>query len=323
VLSRQPGSTGEPTRRGPGVYAVETALLPRYLEAPEQPPSLVELASRYGLRPAAYRPRLGAYLRELWRFRQFILTYANGRIVASFGTARLGRMWQILTPLLNAGIYFLIFGVILGARAGVDNFIAYLCVGMFVFTFTQSVASTAVGSISGQLGLVRALQFPRASLPIAAVLTQVESVVASVIVLLGICLATGEPLTFDLVYLLPALLLQSLFNLGLAFGLARVGAKVSDVRQLLPYLLRTWMYCSGVLYSVSVFAVHLPAWAVHIAHANPALVYIELARYALMEDVPLASEFGELWIMGGVWAFVACTFGFLYFWRAEPEYGRG
>jgi teichoic acid transport system permease protein len=305
------------------VYAVETALLPKYLEAPERPPSLLELAHRHGLRPAAYRPRLGAYLRELWRFREFILTYANGRIIASFGTARLGRMWQVLTPLLNAGVYFLIFGVILGARAGVPNFIAYLCVGMFVFTFTQTVASQAVGSISGQLGLVRALQFPRASLPIAVLLTQIESVVASVVVLIGICLATGEPITLDLVYLLPALLLQSLFNLGLAFGLARLGAKMSDLKQLLPYLLRTWMYCSGVLYSVKVFAVHLPDWAVHIAHANPALVYIELVRYSLMEDVPLASDFGELWVMGAAWALASCLVGFLYFWRAEPEYGRG
>jgi teichoic acid transport system permease protein len=98
---------------------------------------------------------------------------------------------------------------------------------------------------------------------------------------------------------------------------------MSDLKQLLPYLLRTWMYCSGVLYSVKVFAVHLPDWAVHIAHANPALVYIELVRYSLMEDVPLASEFGELWIMAGAWALASLIVGFLYFWRAEPEYGRG
>jgi len=29
------------------------------------------------------------------------------------------------------------------------------------------------------------------------------------------------------------------------------------------------------------------------------------------------------WIYGLVWAVVAFTFGFLFFWRAEASYGRG
>jgi teichoic acid transport system permease protein len=91
----------------------------------------------------------------------------------------------------------------------------------------------------------------------------------------------------------------------------------------MPYLLRTWMYGSAILYSVDMFARHLPGWAAAIVHANPILVYIELARYALMTNPPLASTFTELWIMGGAWAAVAAMFGFVYFWAGEPEYGRG
>ena len=305
------------------IRSAETALLPRFLEAPEQPPSLVDLAKRHGLRPASARPGLGTYVQHVWRCREFILAYANGRTIASFGAARLGRLWQVLTPMLNAGVYFLIFGVILGARGGVDNFIGYLCVGMFIFTATHNAASVAVSAISGQLGLVRALQFPRASLPIALIIAQVESVVVSAVVLAGVVVATGEPVSVEWLLLLPTLALQFMFNLGLAFILARIGAKIADLRQVLPYVLRVWMYGSAVLYSVDLFARHLPEWAQVIVHANPALVYIELARYALMENVPLASSPAELWLMGGAWAVVVGAAGFIFFWRAEAEYGRG
>jgi teichoic acid transport system permease protein len=83
------------------------------------------------------------------------------------------------------------------------------------------------------------------------------------------------------------------------------------------------MYCSGVLYSVHVFAEHLPKWASEIAHANPLLVFIELARYALMDQPTLASPLPRLWMLGGGWALVMLMFGFIYFWRGESEYGRG
>jgi len=140
-----------------------------------------------------------------------------------FGESRLGRLWQLLTPLVNAGVYFLIFGVILGTRGRVPNFIGYLCVGVFVFNFTMLVLAAAVQSISGQLDLVRALQFPRASLPIAMTLVQLQNLIGSIVVLSGIMVATGEVVTTKWLWLIPAMVLESFFNLGLALFVARLG----------------------------------------------------------------------------------------------------
>jgi teichoic acid transport system permease protein len=91
----------------------------------------------------------------------------------------------------------------------------------------------------------------------------------------------------------------------------------------MPYVLRTWMYASGIFYSVAFFTSHLPQWATVVVQANPLLVYIELVRYALMTDPPLASSVNDLWLMGCLWAAWACLVGLVYFWRGEAEYGRG
>ena len=101
--------------------------------------SLQSLADEYGLRVAGQRPSLPAYIRQLWAYRHFIASYANAKLAASFTTARLGRLWQVLTPLTNAAVYYLIFGVVLNTKQGIPNFIAYLCTGLFVFNFTQTV----------------------------------------------------------------------------------------------------------------------------------------------------------------------------------------
>ncbi len=46
-------------------------------------------------------------------------------------------------------------------------------------------------------------------------LMQLQNLGVSLVVMVGIVLATGEPLTLEWVWLLPALVLQTLFSLGL------------------------------------------------------------------------------------------------------------
>jgi teichoic acid transport system permease protein len=284
---------------------------------------LKALAERHGLTMAGARPSLRAYVRQIWRYRHFIAFYANAKLVVAFSTARLGQLWQLLTPIINAAVYYLIFGIILNTKGGVPNFIAYLCCGLFVFNFTTAVVQQGTASIAGNLGLIRALHFPRAALPIAVMLTQFQTLIMSVFVLIGIVLITGEPITLDWLLLPPALLLQAIFNVGLAFFMARLGANLTDLKQVIPFVMRTWMYASGVLYSVENFEKHLPEWAAKIVEANPLLIYIELARHALMESAPLASSVPKLWVMAVAWAVLFGIGGFVYFWRGEQEYGRG
>jgi len=57
--------------------------------------------------------------------------------------------------------------------------------------------------------------------------------------------------------------------------------------------------------------------------ANPLLVYIELARYALVDSGHPVGPLPRLWLLAFLWAVVAAAAGFVYFWRGEQEYGRG
>ncbi|NUO60995.1 MAG: ABC transporter permease [Hamadaea sp.] len=285
--------------------------------------TLRDLAVRHGLAVAAQRPSLGAYAGQLWRYRHFVTTYANAKLVASYGTSRLGRLWQVLTPLTNAAVYFLIFGVVLNTRAGVTNFVAYLCIGLFAFNYTQSVAMNGIQAISGNLGLIRALKFPRASLPLAATVTQLQHLLASMVVLVVIVLVTGEPVTLQWLLVIPTILLFTMFNAGLSLILARLGAKASDLRQVLPFVMRTWMYGSGVFYSVDVFTDHLPSPVAAVVQANPLVVFIELLRGAFLAGSERMLPTGQLFIYASGWSMIIAVLGFVYFWQGEQGYGRG
>jgi teichoic acid transport system permease protein len=283
-------------------------------------PSAAELAALNGLTAIAARPPLGAYVRDLWSRRQFIVAFASARNIATFADARLGQVWQVLTPLLNAGVYFLIFGVLLNTQKGTHNFIAFLVIGIFIFTYTQRSVLAGSRSISVNLSLIRALHFPRAALPFAYTIIELQQLGVSMLVMAAIVLITGEPLTLAWFLVVPVLLLQSMFNVGASLFIARIGARVTDVSQLLPFVLRTWLYVSGVFYSIKHFTTHAPHIIKFLLDANPGAVYIELVRDALLKDHVAVVH---AWAYAFFWAFFGLAAGFLYFYRAEVTYGRG
>src|SRR5450631_3909857 len=128
------------------------------LPTPTPAVPLPQLAANAGLRPSAERPGLFDYLAKLWQRRHFILTYATARNVSMYTDARLGQVWQVLTPLLNCAVYYLIFGILFKANRGIEHYIPYLVIGVFIFTFTER--SILVGSrvMHNNLSLMRALQ---------------------------------------------------------------------------------------------------------------------------------------------------------------------
>ena len=246
--------------------------------------SLAELAAEHGLRPSAARPPVLAYLRQLWRRHQFIVAFATARNIAMYTEARLGQLWQVLTPLLNAGVYFLIFGVLLHISRGIPNFISFLVTGVFVFNFTQRAFISTSTVITDSLPLIRALQFPRAALPLAYVMIELQQMLLSMAVLIVIVLPPGEPVTWYWLLAIPALLLQTIFNVGVGLFVARLGSQVNDFSQLLPFLMRTWLYVSGVLFSIATLDVNIRRRTkiVALLQLNPAALYITLIRNALL-----------------------------------------
>ncbi|MFE5734426.1 ABC transporter permease [Streptomyces sp. NPDC056528] len=299
--------------------------------ATSAPPSVDEglapadLAAKYGLSVSGARPGLFEYVRELWSRRHFIMAFSSAKLTSQYSQAKLGQVWQVATPLLNALIYYLIFGLILGASQGMskDVYIPFLVTGIFVFTFTQSSVMAGVRAISGNLGLVRALHFPRASLPISFSLQQLQQLLFSMIVLVAITVSFGSYPSLRWLLVIPGLFLQFVFNVGLAMIVARLGAKTPDLAQLMPFVMRTWMYASGVMFSLRTMLADKPAWIGDVLMYNPAAVYMDLIRFALIDGYGSENLPAHVWLTALIWAVVFGVGGFVYFWKAEERYGRG
>ncbi|WP_262706280.1 MULTISPECIES: ABC transporter permease [Streptomyces] len=291
------------------------------------PENLAAVAAAHGLTVSGARVGLGEYIRQLWSRRHFILAFSQAKLTAQYSQAKLGQLWQVATPLLNAAVYFFIFGMLLKSNRGLpnDTYIPFLVTGVFVFTFSQNSAMAGVRAISGNLGLVRALHFPRASLPISFALQQLQQLLFSMIVLAVVLVGFGHFPAPAWLLIIPTLALQFAFNTGLSLIVARLGAKTPDLAQLLPFILRTWMYASGVMFPLARTLEHAGAsgWISDAMLANPAAVYMDLMRYALIDNYPSSNLPPHVWALALGWAVLFGAGGFVYFWKAEEQYGRG
>ncbi|GAA2132249.1 ABC transporter permease [Actinomadura napierensis] len=297
--------------------------------------TLAAYAARYGLRQSAARPPLRKYIQSVWSRRNFIWAFASAKNISMYTESRLGQVWQLLTPILNVSVYYLIFGVLLGTKRGVPDFIPFLVTGVFMFGFTQRSITSGSKSVGDNLSLIRALHFPRATLPLAIAVVELQQLLLSLVVLIAIVFGFGEPISVHMLLFVPVLLLQLMFNIGMSLIMARLGAFNRDITQLLPFIMRTWLYLSGVIFSMPQL-VHRSAsiksapWIGEVLKANPGYVYVELSRHTMLGEyrgyvhntLHLHST-AQLWIYALCWSAVALVGGFLFFFSAEERYGRG
>lgn len=279
-----------------------------------------EVVGSWALKSVGKRVGLVAYLSQLAERRHFIWADSRTRAFSGNRNMILGNLWLILLPILDGLAYFLIFGVLLQLSRGMENYVAFLLIGIFMFQFTIRSLNNGATAITGARNMIRAFTFPRASLPIAIVLREAISMLPVVVTMAALILLL--PPRTDITWhwgLFPAVFaLQGVFNLGIAFLAARATARIPDLRHLLSVVGRFWRYGSAVMFPFDRFVGENPR-LLAVLELNPLFIIIDMYRSLLLEG-----EIPELrsWLLLSTWAVGILLLGFLYFWRAEEHYGR-
>lgn len=272
-----------------------------------------------GLSSLETRPKLFEYVNQLWQRRFFIVADAKSRAFQSTRNYRLWRMWLIVNPILDAVLYGFLFGVLFRTSRGVDNFIGFLFLGIIFMKMINGMISGGSGMISNNRSVIRAFNFPRASIPLSYVLRSMldNLLPASIAITVAFLLQWGTFPRWTIVLLVPIYLLLHLFGCGLVFIVARLTAEIPDMKALIGLFTQALFFLSGVMYSVDRFE-HIPVAYQVMAH-NPAYIFLTAIRdtsiYGTAPDV-------SVWISLLAWSFGSFVLGFLYFWQAEEKYIR-
>lgn len=280
--------------------------------------SLAEYASQHGLHRVGARPPLWQYLKETWGRRDFALAMARFRVQASLERNRLGMVWLVLQPSLNALIYGVIFYFLQTGGNRPPDYPAYIVIGVFLFEYFSKSLNNGAKSITGNRSLVQSLSFPRLTLPIAVVVENFLTLVPMLGVMALALIIMGHFPTWQWLLMVPLLALFTLFNAGVAMFAARLTVHVRDLTQILPFVNRILFYTSGVLFAVDrIFRDH--PWAIKLYDFHPLYQVLTIARGLLMNQGHYTLHY---WLYFGMWSTAVFVGGLLFFWVAEEQYGR-
>ena len=272
------------------------------------------------LRSSDVSESLAEYLRHSWRRRHFALAIPADKFRSRNQNTVLGNLWNLLSPLLTAGVYFLIFGVILNVSRGVDNYIFWLVIGIFGYRLTTSTVLQGATSITSRQGLVRSLRFPRVLLPVASTLGELITFAFEVLILFVFAFATGEGVSWRILLLPAVVALHTLFNFGCALIAARCNDSFRDVEKFLPFVFQIMRYLSGVMVPLALFEDRGPKIIHVVLSWNPLVGILDFYRWVFLGNAG-GTQFLNVVSVIAMTLFVAIA-GLKFFASAEHRYGR-
>ena len=224
--------------------------------------------------------------RELWEYRDLLVLLVQRDFISRYKQTVLGPLWHLLQPVMNAAVYFVIFGLLAGLSTdGLPPPLFYLCSQLAWNYFAQNVTAGGATFINNA-ALFGKVYFPRLIVPVSVVVANLIAVALQFIPLI-LCFAyyrfftphaAGLPVTW-LVLLAPLPLLQTaLLSLGVSLWMSASTAKYRDLVHLNQYLIQIWMFVTPVVWPLSKIP---PQWK-WIALANPLAVPVEGLRICLL-----------------------------------------
>jgi teichoic acid transport system permease protein len=257
-------------------------------------------------------PPLGPYFRDLWERRHLAYELARANLRSQNYNTALGQLWLVLNPLFLGLVLFALVTIVRGGSRG-PEFLAHLMLGLFAFHLVSMSVNQGAKSVTGGGRLILNMSFPRAILPLEAVMRAFMRFLPAFVVYLIEHVAVGVGFDLQALWGIPILALIIVFSLGMALLAAPAQVYFRDLANFLPYLTRIWLYASPILY----YSWEVPERLKPLLAVNP--LYPMLG--ALSEAVNAGRMPSTGYLLASVaWAFGALLVGAYFFLSREREF---
>lgn len=215
------------------------------------------------------------YLKEQFKYFRVAVNLSKYSTKSTSMQNKFGRVWEILDPLVQLAINYIIFGILV-RRTAPDGLppLSWMFIGMGVYTFMQHVITTGSKSVTKQFKLTAKMRFPVSIMPTSSMIGFFTE--------LFIMVGTGFVIAFfygyypslywlQLLYYVPMLIV---FSLAVSLLCSSIEVVFPDFKFFLNYIFRFLMYGSGVIFDLSHFKV-IPQILIQSQLINPFYYLIE------------------------------------------------
>ena len=203
-------------------------------------------------------------VKELWDYREMLFRLVQRDLKSRYQGSALGFIWMLLNPLLQLGVYTVVFSVII--RMDIEKYYLFLFIALVPWMFFSSCLGAGSSVILGQKDLVCRVSFPREILPVAFTVSQLVNLLFSFLVIFVIVVISGVSISIPALVLLPVVvLIEFVLGLGTVLLVSSLAVYFRDLEHILMILSMVWMYLTPVLYPPE----YVPDTLLRLLYLNP------------------------------------------------------
>jgi len=215
------------------------------LSAPANPSA----GPRLSIRPP--RGWAAFHLREIWQFRDLLLSLAGRDLKVRYKQTALGVIWVVLQPIMAAGIFAVVFGRIAKMPSQGIPYFLFSFTGLLGWNLFSNVLTRSSTCLIGNAQLISKVFFPRLVLPLSTVGSSLVDYGVSLVMMAVLMFLYRVPPTWTILLLPVWTVVLLMLALGVGMLSAALTVTYRDVQYILPVALNILMYASPVPYAAS------------------------------------------------------------------------
>jgi len=195
-------------------------------------------------------------LKDIAAYRGFIIGSVKREFQLKYRNSLLGATWTVLNPLAMIIVYTVIFAKVMSARLpGIDSAFAYsihLCAGILTWGFFVEIVGRCQNVFIENGNLLKKLSFPRICLPIIVVLNASLNFVIIFTLFTAFLILSGNFPGWIFFGIIPILIVQVIFAIGLGMVLGVLNVFFRDVGQFFVIFLQFWFWFTPIVYPLAI-----------------------------------------------------------------------
>jgi len=175
-------------------------------------------------------------IRNLWQYRELFYFLSLRDLKVRYRQAIFGIAWALISPIVLAIVFWFIFGLFLKIHSGPIPYLLLIFTRLTFWNFFSQTVSSSATSVTSNSNLVLKSYFPREILVFAPIVVRLVDLASSFIVLVLLLLFYKVGISFNVLWIIPILLLEVLLISAFALIFSSLNVYFKDVGAFLPLL---------------------------------------------------------------------------------------
>ncbi len=187
-----------------------------------------------------------------------------------------GQLWYFISPVITIFIYTVIFSDFMKMKMNIiDNGYAYsiyLVPGLLAWTSFSTILMRLNTSFFEKANLIKKINVPMYTFQLAIMLTELFTFFIAILLGIGFLILVHQPITWTFLWLIPVMLIQTMFAFGLGVIFSLFSPFFRDMKEIVPIIVQLWFWMTPIIYVKTMLANKYPI----LLTINPFYYFVDI-----------------------------------------------